>query len=94
MSMNYLGIQSCKILDNELDFDKDKTDQIPTSNIYRYLSKDGSTLHHIQSFGFERSGNLLSLVDALKRLKQGTHRRLSVTVEEENSKAFSCSTTK
>ena len=79
-------LESCKILDNELEFDKDKTDQIPTSNIYRYLCKDPSTLHKIQSFGFERSGNLLSLVDALKRLKQGTHRRLSITVEEQNSK--------
>lgn len=79
-------LESCKNLDNEPEFDKDKTDQVPTGNIFRHLSKDPSVLHHVQSFGFDRSGNILSLVDAIKRLRQGTHRRLSVTVEEENSR--------
>ena len=79
-------LESCKELENEVEFEKEKTDNIPTSNIYRYMKKDPSVLHHIQSFGFDRSVNILSLVDALKRLKQGAHRRLSVTVEEENSR--------
>ena len=87
LGSKFVGLlESCKILDNEVDFDKDKTDHIPTGNIYRGLEKDASLLHHIQSFGFDRSANTLSLVDALKRLKQGVHRRLSVTVEEENSR--------
>ena len=79
-------LEKSKVIDSELDFEKDKASTSPAVEMCRIVNKNPDVLRKVRSLGLGQSASILKLVEALKRLQQGTEKRLSVTVEEENSK--------